>query len=331
MEQINFKEKDILKKIIDIYIETGQPVGSQFLGEKFKMDCSSATIRNVMHNLEKKGYLQKNHTSSGRIPSIQGLEYYAKYLAYNPQKYLEDKLQDILAKRRLNIDTTIEQAAHVISEVAGLTLITTSNNSTEVLKSIQLTVLNNYSAIIVLITSTGRVESKVFNFDNNKIDIEDVRIAVKLFKDRLVDTPLIELSSRAYALIPMFSAKVKNYELIIQEFIKNIFVFKEESVSKIYNKNQIILSHDISREKIVEILDFVEHHSVWEALENELDEDSSIRFDIKQPNISLISKKIEFENEKNIKEVTIIGSSRMDYSKAFDTLDTVEKLLKKDL
>ncbi|MBU4692512.1 heat-inducible transcriptional repressor HrcA [Mycoplasma zalophi] len=331
MEQINFKEQDILKKIVEIYIETGQPVGSQFLGDKFQMECSSATIRNLMHSLEKKGYLQKNHTSSGRIPSIQGLEYYAKYLAYNPQKYLEDKLQDILAKRRLNIDTTIEQAANVISEVAGLTLITTSNNSSEVLKSIQLTVLNGYSAIIVLITSTGRVESKMFNFDAKKIDIEDVRIAVKLFKDRLIDTPLIELSERAYALIPMFSNQVKNYELIIQEFIKNIFVFKEENVAKIYNKNQIILSRDISREKIVEILDFVENHSVWEALENELDEDSSIRFDIKQPNISLISKKIEFENEKNIKEITIVGSSRIDYSKAFDTLDTVEKLLKKDL
>ncbi|MCU4117346.1 heat-inducible transcriptional repressor HrcA [Mycoplasma zalophi] len=331
MEQINFKEQDILRKIVEIYIETGQPVGSQFLADKFQMECSSATIRNLMHNLEKKGYLQKNHTSSGRIPSIQGLEYYAKYLAYNPQKYLEDKLQDILAKRRLNIDTTIEQAANVISEVAGLTLITTSNNSSEVLKSIQLTVLNSYSAIIVLITSTGRVESKMFNFDAKKIDIEDVRIAVKLFKDRLIDTPLIELSARAYALIPMFSNQVKNYELIIQEFIKNIFVFKEENVAKIYNKNQIILSRDISREKIVEILDFVENHSVWEALENELDEDSSIRFDIKQPNISLISKKIEFENEKNIKEITIVGSSRIDYSKAFDTLDTVEKLLKKDL
>ncbi|MBN0919039.1 heat-inducible transcriptional repressor HrcA [[Mycoplasma] gypis] len=330
MSNLNPKERDIFKKIVDSYIETGNPVGSKYLCERYHLQCSPATVRNIMSNLEEKEYIEKNHTSSGRIPSSKGLEFYAKFLAYNPEKYFKEKLEDMLAKRRLSIDTTIEQAANVISEVAGLTLVTVSENSDEVLKSIQLTVLGEDSAIIVLVTSSGKVESKVFNYDNEKIQLDDVRIAVRLFKDRLINTPLIELKEKAKALAPLLAEKVKNYEILMQEFIKNILTFESNFKSKIYNKNQIILSRDISREQITEIFEMIENHSVWEALEQDLDEESAIKFDINNDqNVSLISKKIEFQNSDNIKEISIVGPKRMNYEKAIEAMSIVEKLLKK--
>ncbi|QJG67246.1 heat-inducible transcriptional repressor HrcA [Mycoplasma phocoenae] len=328
MKELKIKDEDLLKKIVETYIETGQPVGSKYLCQRYSMKCSPATIRSRMVLLEEAGYIEKNHTSSGRIPSINGLEYYTKKLVYNPKKYLQEKLEDALARRRLSIDTTIEQAASVISEVAGLTLVTTSDNSDEVLKSISLTVLSETSAIIVLVSSSGRVESKMFTFDSSKIAIDDVRIAVRLFKDRLIDTPLVDLRMKAMALNPIFATQVKNYELLIQEFIRSVFIFEEEHVSHVYNKNQIILSRDITREGITDVLDFIENQSVWAALEHDLDDECSIKFDLNRPNISLISKKIDFRNSKNIKEVTVVGSNRMDYDKAFEALTTMEKLLK---
>ena len=64
---MDIRQKELLKEIVENYIKTVKPVGSKALCEKF--NCSSATIRNEMAALEEMGYIEKNHLSSGRIPS----------------------------------------------------------------------------------------------------------------------------------------------------------------------------------------------------------------------------------------------------------------------
>ncbi|WP_412031592.1 heat-inducible transcriptional repressor HrcA [Metamycoplasma buccale] len=322
------KQNHYFKLIVDLYIETGEAVASKELVNKFCLNCSSATIRNIMASLEEEGLLEKYHTSSGRIPSTKGLEYYAKYLVYNPKRYFNEKLEDLLAKRRIKINATLEEAASIVSEMAGFTLIATSNNASETLKSIQLTTLNDASAIVVIVTSSGKVESRLFNFDKEKIEVNDLRVAIRLFKERLIDTPLIELAKKAKALMPIFSKQVKNYELILQKFIKNVFVFEEETKTKTFNKGAIILSKNISRENVSEILDLIESKSVWETIENDLDEDNKIKLDVSRPNLSIISKKIDFVNEKNIKEISIVGPNNINYEESFEALNILEKIIK---
>ena len=74
------RQKLILKAIIEDYVITNEPVGSKSLTEKPYLDYSSATIRYDMQALEESGYLEKTHTSSGRVPSEQGYRYYVDHL-----------------------------------------------------------------------------------------------------------------------------------------------------------------------------------------------------------------------------------------------------------
>lgn len=80
MDDLNQRQIDILKAIIQEYTETGEPVGSEILERKFKLGVSPATIRNEMVELAKKGYLKKAHFSSGRIPSPKGFRFYINRL-----------------------------------------------------------------------------------------------------------------------------------------------------------------------------------------------------------------------------------------------------------
>ena len=75
---MNNRQNELLKLIVETYINTIRPVGSKSLVKKLK--CSSATIRNDMAFLESLGYLEKTHTSSGRIPSEAGYKYYVDNL-----------------------------------------------------------------------------------------------------------------------------------------------------------------------------------------------------------------------------------------------------------
>ncbi|VEU55643.1 heat-inducible transcriptional repressor HrcA [Metamycoplasma orale] len=325
---LSAKQSEIFKLIVEAYIETGEPIGSKKLLEKNKLECSSATIRNIMSELEDFNLLEKLHTSGGRIPSTFGLEYYAKYLVYDPSKYFNQKLDDLLAKRRIRVDATIDEAASIISKMANFTVVATSNNASETLKSIQLTPINDSSAIVVIVTSSGKVDSKMFNYNKKEIELSDLKIAIRLFKERLIDTPLIELSDKAKALAPLFAKQIKNYELILQKFIKTIFVFEEKTNTKAYNKNAIILSKNINREEIAKVLELIEEQSVWETIENNVDEDNNIKLDLSRPNLSIISKRINFENNENIKELSVVGPSNINFEESFETLDLLEKLIK---
>ena len=325
---LSTKQSEIFKLIVEAYIETGEPIGSKKLLEKNKLECSSATIRNIMSELEELDLLEKLHTSGGRIPSTFGLEYYAKYLVYDPSKYFNQKLDDLLAKRRIRVDATIDEAASIISKMANFTVVATSNNASETLKSIQLTPINDSSAIVVIVTSSGKVDSKMFNYDKKEIELSDLKIAIRLFKERLIDTPLIELSDKAKALAPLFAKQIKNYELILQKFIKTIFVFEEKTNTKAYNKNAIILSKNINREEIAKVLELIEEQSVWETIENNVDEDNNIKLDLSRPNLSIISKRINFEDNENIKELSVVGPSNINFEESFETLDLLEKLIK---
>ena len=90
------RKEELLRCIVEEYIKTFNPVPSKDLVEKF--NCSSATIRNDMADLEKLGLLEKEHTSSGRIPSEKGYKYYVDNLMKPADLTGEDvlKLQTIL-------------------------------------------------------------------------------------------------------------------------------------------------------------------------------------------------------------------------------------------
>ena len=90
------RKEYILKLIVEHFIKTAQPVASKTLIEIYGLTFSSATIRNEMQALEEEGFLEKTHTSSGRIPSTQGYKYYVENLRdYVKHKDIKFQLQTI--------------------------------------------------------------------------------------------------------------------------------------------------------------------------------------------------------------------------------------------
>lgn len=93
------RKKKILQAIVDEYINTAEPVSSGSLVKNYGLDLSSATIRNEMAELEKSGYLDKPHTSSGRVPSAKGYRFYVDELLNDQDisveeiKYIQSKLE----------------------------------------------------------------------------------------------------------------------------------------------------------------------------------------------------------------------------------------------
>ncbi len=80
MAQLTNRQIDILKSVVEEFIDTAEPVGSSTLEKKYNLDVSPATIRTEMSKLTQLGYLKKPHPSAGRMPTSMGLKYYVRNL-----------------------------------------------------------------------------------------------------------------------------------------------------------------------------------------------------------------------------------------------------------
>ena len=159
----------ILKHIVEHFIKTALPVGSQTLIQNYELNFSSATIRNEMLALENAGLLEKTHTSSGRIPSSKGYQYYVDHLRNKSvDERIKQQLQVILSQKAQSVTEIIQKSSEILSNMTKLASVVLGPNAQqEKLMSIQVTPLENNSATVVFITDSGYVENKTFVLPKN--------------------------------------------------------------------------------------------------------------------------------------------------------------------
>ena len=115
------REREILDLVLDSYIEESRPISSSYLCEKFHLPFSSATVRNVLESLEKKGFLSHIHTSSGRVPTQLAFRHYAQHLDREEiSKDTHVELMDIAGEID-HIDDVFDKALKVLSDISGYT------------------------------------------------------------------------------------------------------------------------------------------------------------------------------------------------------------------
>lgn len=112
------RQTQILKALIDEYIETADAVGSENLDKKYNLGVSPATIRNEMVALTKAGYLKQLHTSAGRIPTPMGMKFYINQLMEEKAMSLADevKVKEEVWDVRADLDNLLQEATHALAE-----------------------------------------------------------------------------------------------------------------------------------------------------------------------------------------------------------------------
>ncbi|MFN3044456.1 HrcA family transcriptional regulator [Mycoplasmoides gallisepticum] len=323
----------ILKAIINEYISTATAVGSKIILEKyFNNEVSSATIRNEMSVLEKEKYIEKPHTSAGRIPTIKGYQYYEANLAETKiSERLKQKLMAILNKRYHSIDEVIEQSVEFINNVTNLPSVITKFKSYDLLKRMDLIKINNNTAIILIVSSSGEVIKKTIKYQNS-IQYNDVSTCVQIFNDRLVDTPFIELKEKLTAIKEIVRTKVHEYEFVMQRIVNYIFDINEKSTINIKGTKKLVIHPEFhDHNKLSEILNLLENTSIWEQISfmQQKTGKSVITFgqDIGIEGISVASTLIETEQNKH--QIAIVGPNRMEYGKIKGLLNILKEQVEK--
>src|SRR3954454_3270826 len=125
MNMLTDRQLLILQVIVDDFIQFAQPVGSRSLAKKDEISFSSATIRNEMADLEELGFLEKTHTSSGRVPSEKGYRYYVDHLLSPHALKMNDieLLKSVFAEKIYELEKIVQKSAKILSELTSYTTI----------------------------------------------------------------------------------------------------------------------------------------------------------------------------------------------------------------
>ena len=224
------RQQRILKEIVENYIKSAKPIGSKSLCQKFK--CSSATIRNEMAILESLGYIEKNHISSGRVPSELGYKYYVTYLMKPKELNGEEmlKLQTIFSNQNLEISDAITKCVDIISEITNYTsVILGSSSKDNALQQVSIIPLANNKIVALVCTDKGIVENKQFTLPENT-NIEEVVKTSEIINKMLVGTPINEVSERLeFDIKPIIAKKIKQYEQVYNIFYDAFHNFTKNS------------------------------------------------------------------------------------------------------
>jgi len=157
------RNRQILADLVRTYIETGEPVSSRAISRRFEEILSTATIRNVMADLEDGGFLYQPHISAGRVPTAAAYRFFAQEFATQATLSVEDKewIRREFAGANNRIEIT-ERAGHVLAEVSnGLGIVVSPPLGRTVLEHARIWLLPDGRVVVVLISPGGITRDKV--------------------------------------------------------------------------------------------------------------------------------------------------------------------------
>ena len=322
--------------MVESFIINPDPVGSRFVTKKYAFNLSSATIRNIMADLEDMGFLHQPHTSAGRVPTDKAYRFYVDYLTQKEDN-ADATLMDEIIKRLENIRTDVNallketsRTLSIFSHYLGVALPPNPNNTT--LKGINLFKYKERQVMVVLMTDEGIVRSKIVQLDPDLTQHDLNRISeylnsefTGLTLDEIRSSVLREMYRDKALCDTLISRAIRICREALSFESGDIFISGLHEVLGLPDFSDIQRIREISKaiedkHLIIKLLDMLPHSEGVRVLigsENPASEMSKL---------SLVVSSYG-EGNKPMGTIGIIGPTRMDYMKVITIVDTTAKFI----
>jgi len=328
----------VLKAIVEEYVQTAEPVGSKTLVNRpeFRLNFSSATIRNDMVELENLGLITKTHFSSGRIPSESGYREYVKIILEENSKSIESfpLLDEIFQQEFITREKAVKESVAILTNLtdyAAFVLGTQGYNA--VIKKLQIYQVSPKNAVILMITDQGYVESRIISLPQD-IRFSEIEKVIYFLDNALHNVPISKIDE---VLKEKFTEeKVREYFDFYDDLLSGfVRVFTNMAQDRYFMEGKTnILNQPEFRdiEKAKSLIDALESGEILKDLfVNDNGISISIGHDNRvkaMQNCTIISVPYEM-NDGDRGAIAILGPTRMEYHKVIPLLEYIAKNIAK--
>ena len=327
--ELSERKKRILKAIVDAHIVDGEPVGSKYIMQDEHLNCSSATIRNEMAELEALGYLEQPHTSAGRVPSELGYRFYVDSLieSYAMTTNEITEINKLLKSKMNELDQILLAASKLAGNLTNYTSFLIKPRASSVrIKRFDVIFVDRHSLLLVMISDGGAVVTKRLSIDRSVSQLTASDLAMAL-NDHIAGLTANEIT---LPIIVELENAMGDKAAIVNPIIKIIYESMNEldggdlkvsgmdrllQYPEYSNKDQLreLLGAFEKKEDILELVSDSEGDGVNVVIGSE----SSVKV---MNNSALVFKPV-VRDGKTLGAIGIIGPRRMDYAKVLATLE----------
>ncbi len=333
------RKKRILKAIVDAHIVDGEPVGSKYIMQDEHLNCSSATIRNEMAELEALGYLEQPHASSGRVPSELGYRFYVDTLieSYAMTTREITEINKLLKTKMNELDQILMAASRVAGNLTNYTSFVIKPKASEVrIKRFDVIFVDRHSLLLIMISDSGAVITKRLSLEMNVSEMlaGDLASALNekvagLTANEITLSIIVEienaLGDRSQIVTPIIKIIYESMNELDGGDLKVSGMDRLLQYPEYSNKDQLreLLGAFEKKEDILDLVSEPESDGVNVVIGSE----SSVKV---MNNSALVYKPV-VRDGKMLGAIGIIGPRRMDYARVVATIDglagNVESLL----
>jgi heat-inducible transcriptional repressor len=187
--ELTQRQRVVLRRVVEEYVSTGQPVGSKSLVQRAGMGVSASTVRSELAELESLGLLTHPHTSAGRVPTDHGYRLYVDWLldSLDPRP---GAFPLTLTAVQNEVESALQATTEMLSELTRLlALVSAPPLESTTVRHVELLVLQPQLVMVVVITSTGGVSKRVFGFEE-PVDLGLASWAVEYLNERVAGLTL---------------------------------------------------------------------------------------------------------------------------------------------
>lgn len=329
---ISQRKQEILKALIECYIQDGQPVGSRKLVEEAGLRVSPATVRNVMADLEAHGLIAAPHTSAGRIPTAQGYRLFVDSLISvetvndNYVSSLRDALDPDCHSEEL-----VQRASSLLSQLtAQAGIVTVPHEAAKTLRHVEFLPLSGNRVLVILVLNEKDVENRIIHTDQT-YNAAQLQAAAMYINERFGGTPLDDMQTR------LRSAMQQDKDEINQLMQAMIDITADNDAAAdcvVAGQNNLLNNVDANGvEQLKELFDAFQHKKdILELMQHCVQADG-IQIFIGQESgygpfedFSLVTAPYQ-RGVETVGVLGIIGPTRMSYDKVIPVVDVTAKML----
>ena len=343
--ELDRREREVLRALVTDYIQTGEPVASQPLLSRHDLDCSPATVRSVMSDLEALGFLEKPHSSSGRIPTERGYRLFVdSLLKIRPPSSQDRERIERLAAGASDVGALLDGTAdllHDLSHHAGV--VTTPRPKADPVRHLEFVRLRENRVIAVFVSEAGIVTNKLVqlefpmepgeleraaNYLNEKIheaqgaspSVPDLRERI-LAEMRADQSALSDLLQKALALAEQTFAPGASVERVLAHGEES---FLDAPEFADVQKARALLRAFTEKDRILRVLDRVltaQEVQIFIGAESEF---------AAVPDVSVVAAPYGL-GDRVLGTLAVVGPTRMNYARVIPLVDLTARQISRAL
>ena len=334
--EIDTRTQHLLKTLINHHIADGQPVGSKTLTASSGLDLSSASIRNIMKDLEDAGFISSPHTSAGRIPTHKGYRFFVDSLVTmkSPNKadldILQSSLQTSNSKDLVNITADILSS---MTNFAGVVMLPKAKKIS--FKHIEFLNLSKQRILVIIVTSDGSVQNRVLD-TQEEYDQSTLIEASNFFNDHYKDLDISKIKEK---IIDELSTMKKNMTNLMSAAVELSISPKLDENLILTGQGKLLDTVDLSQnvKSIKKIIELFEKKTALLQLLEKSHHSSGMQIFIGEESgyqaldeCSIVTAPYQSDGEV-LGILGVIGPTRMAYERVIPIVDITAKMLSKSI